>query len=111
MPFVALDPRWRLTLPKEIREQLDFKPGGAVYLEVRDGYLYVAPIDDPYVLMSHEEFMAEAERLEREHPIENYPELMQEIAEWDAIPDDWLADHPHPDTQDVVEDVHAAREG
>lgn len=95
MPFVALNARGRLLLPRELRQQLGFTPGSAVYLEARDGYLYVAPIDDPYILMPHDQFLREAAVQEETDPIEKYPALQAEIAAWDKIPDDWLDEFPY----------------
>lgn len=90
MPFVAPDGPGRLHLPRELREQLNFTCGSAFYLEARDGYLYVAPIDDPYVLMPHDEFLATAKAYDAADRIENYPELLAEIAQWDQTTGDGL---------------------
>lgn len=113
MPFIALDSRWRITLPKEIRDKLPFERGGAVYLEVQDGYLYVAPVDDPDMLLSSEEFLRLAMEEEDADPPENYPEFMREMAWWDKMPDDYLpVEDSCVEVGEVVdaEDVRAAAE-
>jgi len=46
-----VDSKGRLTLPKELREQLGLKPGDRVKIEFRQGKLIVERLEDPFKVL------------------------------------------------------------
>lgn len=48
MVEALVDSKGRLTLPKELREQLGLKPGDRVKIEFRQGKLIVERLEDPF---------------------------------------------------------------
>lgn len=111
MPFLALDSRGRLVIPRELREQIDLRPGGTVYIEVHDGRLWLEPYDDPYVLMSSQQFLEMAEEEERSSPIEQSQELQEEMTIWDQAAGDGLDEIAREETMQglPVSDLWASR--
>ena len=51
MVEALVDSKGRLTLPKELREQLGLKPGDRVKIEFRQGKLIVERLEDPFKVL------------------------------------------------------------
>ena len=44
MPLLTISPKYQVVIPKEIREQMDIKPGQEVDMMVHDGMIVLVPL-------------------------------------------------------------------
>lgn len=82
MSTVVMDAEGRVTVPPEVREELDLHPGDAVFYAVVDGELRLSKSADPYAHLSDEELLAAHNAWLEAHP-EDATAIEEEAALWD----------------------------
>lgn len=113
METVTLDSRGRITLPRELREQMRLQPGDRCEIAIEDGALRITralPTDRAGRAAWFAQALAEDNAYLEAHP-EEVEAMHAELAAWDATLLDGLEDEPPYDDPRVREVTRGSATG